>query len=177
MIPIKQLYGLTILPLAFFTLIAAATPELLIKECTLINKLMTSLSPAEQEQLEITIKNIAEESHSPEEVYEKIHALRESLINQQVRFIGHPDMQPYPTYMPNYGLDKVWLALIYCGIGCAIFLGITTVQDAHARKLLDANKKELKNCLAADQKIKEAVCAIQAMMREFDTIKRYQEGI
>jgi hypothetical protein len=56
---------------------------------------------------------------------------------------GDPQYNPYNS---NTHLNIVWQALLYCGIGCCVYLIICVIQDHHASTIL--NKKKKNNTLA-----------------------------
>jgi len=76
---------------------------------------------------------------------------------------GDPQYNPYNS---NGHLNIVWQALLYCGIGCCVYLIICAIQDHHATRILQKQDpgKELAGITARQQALESATTAALKLM-------------
>ena len=132
-----------ILIITFFFLgtVANATQssnnDLITQECTALAKLINQLPKKEQPALRDYITSLTRQASSVENLQEQLATLRTELTRQaEARFIGQGVDPFYAQQAASF--QGVWYALLCCGAASALFLLITAIQDADARKILDS---------------------------------------
>jgi hypothetical protein len=162
----KPTYHLIITTLLLET-ITAATPEQITQECMLIGNVLQALPPQKQAEIKAVIQEFEQENLSDEKLYQKLYTLRMQMILTHSRFL--PIAADANTLSESYSLDKVWQALFYCGLGCALFLGITAMQDMDAKQLLEGKNNALNKIKTKHTELRNATTASIKMVKTLIT--------
>ncbi len=111
-----------------------------------------------------TIEALLTPEHSTEEIKQRLMQLIETtqyriqashIPRDQLRMLP-PYMDPqYNPYNPHNHLQIIWQLLLYCGIGCCVYLAICALQDNHASSIL--SNKSKKSDLATIQSRQQAL--------------------
>jgi len=113
--------------------------------------------------------------HSPDEIKKKLitfmrqteYTIQCTRTKTDVLRILPPYGDPqYNPYNSNGHLNIVWQALLYCGIGCCVYLIICAIQDHHATRILQKQDpgKELSGITARQQVLESATTAALNLM-------------
>ena len=90
-------------------------------------------------------------THSTEKIKQRLmqliettqYCIQASRIPQDKLRMLPPYMDPqYNPYNPHNHLQIIWQLLLYCGIGCCVYLAISALQDNHASSILSNKSKK-----------------------------------
>lgn len=113
--------------------------------------------------------------HSPDEIKRKLitfmrqteHTIQCTRMKTDAMRVIPPYGDPeYNPYNSNNHLNIVWQALLYCGIGCCVYLIICAIQDHHASNILRRKDEgqELAGITARQQALESATTAALKLM-------------
>jgi|GEM_PF-4836950 len=114
-------------------------------------------------------------SRPPDEIKKKlITFMRQTEYTIQctrIKTAATRDLTPYGDsqynpYNSNNHLNIVWQSLLYCGIGCCVYLIICAIQDHHATRILQRQDpgKELSKIIMRQQVLGNATTAALNLM-------------